>query len=76
MTSCVVVYTHALKGLVGTGLPANLSAEVPVMTYYRFLKDPRRYDLIVVDEVQDLERDTLETLKGYAGRLIVAGDGD
>ena len=75
LSACVVVYTNALKDLISTGLPDHLR-QVPVMTYHRFLKNPRQYDLIVVDEVQDLEREVLESLLKYATRLIVAGDGD
>jgi len=75
LSACVVVYTYALKDLVGTGLPDHLK-HVPVMTYHRFLRNPRHYDLIVVDEVQDLESEVLESLSKYATRLIVAGDGD
>lgn len=75
LSACVVVYTNALKDLISTGLPDHLR-QVPVMTYHRFMNIPRHYDLIVVDEVQDLEREVLESLLKYATRLIVAGDGD
>ncbi|NLF79419.1 MAG: AAA family ATPase [Chloroflexi bacterium] len=75
LSACVVVYTHALKDLVSTGLPDHLR-RVPVMTYHSFMNKPRHYDLLVVDEVQDLEREVLESLSKYATRLIVAGDGD
>ncbi|MDJ0845996.1 UvrD-helicase domain-containing protein [Crocosphaera sp.] len=36
--------------------------------------DDFQYDLIFVDEVQDLKTDTIEILKRKAKRLIVAGD--
>lgn len=75
LSACVVVYTNALKDLISTGLPDHLR-QVPVMTYHRFMNNPRHYDLIVVDEVQDLEHEVLESLLKYATRLIVAGDGD
>ena len=44
------------------------------MTLDGFLKNPQHYDLLFVDEVQDLERAKLETLNKYGMRLIVAGD--
>jgi superfamily I DNA/RNA helicase len=75
LTVCVVVYTHALKDLVSTGLPEHLG-NIPVMTYFQFLGHPKPYDIIIVDEVQDLEERTLKALAQYAKKLIVAGDGD
>jgi len=70
---CGVVFTHALKDLVGTdGIPDD----VPVMTYPAFNSNKRHYDLIVVDEVQDLPKKVLRTLKKYAGKIVVACDFD
>jgi superfamily I DNA/RNA helicase len=76
LNACVVVYTYALKDLVSTGLPEHLAGKVPVMTYNHFLKNPKDYDLIVVDEVQDLEKRALKAVARHASRVIVAGDGD
>jgi hypothetical protein len=75
LSVCVVVYTHALKDLVSTGLPEHIR-RVPVMTYHKFLRAPQHYDVIVVDEVQDLEEDALQKLAQHARKLIVAGDCD
>jgi superfamily I DNA/RNA helicase len=75
LSVCVVVFTHALKDLVKTGMPEHLG-HVPVMTYHSFLSNPRQYDLIVVDEVQDLKENELANLAQCATKLIVAGDGD
>jgi len=69
----VVVFTHALRDMLASGIPAHLGA-IPVVTYPAFCKNPGRYDLILVDEVQDLKSDVLETLKTHAGALIAAGD--
>ncbi len=74
-SACIVVYTHALKDLLRTGLPDHLR-NIPVMTYFQFKKAPKYYDLIVVDEVQDLEEGVLRMLHQYSGKLIVAGDED
>ncbi|MFO7535388.1 MAG: 3'-5' exonuclease [Kiritimatiellia bacterium] len=70
---CLVVYTHALKDMLGSGIPDSLG-QIPIMTYHAFKTTPRRYDLILVDEVQDLPPDVLKLLKAHAGKLIVAGD--
>ncbi len=75
LSVCVVVYTHALKELVRTGIPEHLG-RVPVMTYHHFKNNPRQYDIIIVDEIQDLEEDVLKLLVLYSEKLIVAGDED
>lgn len=73
---CVVVFTHALKDLVGTGIKEHLRGNVPIRTYPDFEKNPEDYDMIVVDEVQDLDPKVLEIIKRHTSRLIVAGDTD
>jgi len=75
LDACVVLYTHSLIDMVKTGIPDDLG-DVPVMTYYQFMKGSRDYDLILVDEVQDLPEDVLRQLEKRANRLIVAGDSD
>ena len=70
---CIVLFTHSLIDLFRTGLPEDLP-DIPVMTYYRFKKHTQQYDLILVDEVQDLPADVLSKLKAHSKRLIVAGD--
>jgi hypothetical protein len=77
---CVAVYTHALKQLLASGLPAKFRG-VPVNTYHQLLADQRRgqgthYDVLVVDEVQDIPKAELQALASMADRLVVAGDGD
>jgi len=70
---CIVVYTHALIDLIRTGIPDHLG-DIPVVTYKAFAKRPQHYDLIVVDEIQDVESDVLPKLELYSNGLIVAGD--
>ena len=73
---CVAVYTHALKQLLASGL-AERYKKVPVMTYLQLLnRGGARYDVLVIDEVQDIPSDQLVRLRAMAGRLIVAGDAD
>lgn len=73
---CVVVYTHALKDLITTGFENRFSNDIPIMTFYQFLQKNRRYDLVVMDEVQDIPREKLEAIQGLAERVVVAGDTD
>jgi len=70
---CVVLYTYSLIELVRTGIPDYLG-NIPVMTYHQFMKRPAHYDLILVDEVQDLEYEALSAVAQYSKRCIIAGD--
>lgn len=72
---CVVTFTHALKDMLASGLPAN-AQHLPVMTYHEFRSEHKNnfFDYIFVDEVQDLEPDVLELLESKCTRLIMAGD--
>lgn len=77
---CVAVYTHALKQLLASGLPVKFR-NVPVYTYDQLLANKGRgqgvhYDVLVIDEVQDIPKPKLQALASMADRLIVAGDGD
>ncbi len=73
-SACVVLYTRSLIDLFASGLPQEAMRGVPVVTYHQFRKSPKHYDLILVDEVQDLPADVVRLLKENAGRLVVAGD--
>jgi len=73
LRACIVLFTRSLIDLFKTGLPEALSG-VPVMTYHQFKKRPLHFDLILVDEVQDLPANVLELLRKHSKRLIVAGD--
>ena len=71
---CVIVYTHALKDLIQSGLSSNSS--VKVITKDRFLKEKDFYDLILVDEVQDIPNSDLLNIKARASKIVIAGDLD
>lgn len=73
MSACVVVYTHSLIDMVRSGIPQEYT-QVPVLTYHQFRSSPQSFDLILVDEVQDVPEDVLALLKLNARRLVVAGD--
>ncbi len=73
---CVAVFTHALKDLIDTGFEERFRGSVPVMTYHQFLSAGSRYDLVVVDEVQDIPTRELDRIKQLAGRVVAAGDTD
>ena len=71
---CFVLYTHALIDMIKTGIPSELKSKVEVMTYFQFQKSSKTYDLILVDEVQDLPANVVRELKRRSSRVISAGD--
>jgi superfamily I DNA/RNA helicase len=71
---CFVVYTHALIDMMLTGIPTELKFKVKVMTYVNFKETSENYDLILVDEVQDLPADILKNIENRAKKVICAGD--
>ena len=73
LKACVVLFTHSLIDLIETGIPDELG-HIPVMTYHQFRKGTETYDLILVDEVQDLPRAIVRQLRERSNQLIMAGD--
>jgi superfamily I DNA/RNA helicase len=73
LEACVVLFTHSLIDLIETGIPDELG-HVPVMTHHQFQKGDETYDLVLVDEVQDLPRATVRQLRERSDQLIMAGD--
>ncbi len=73
---CVVVFTHSLISLLRSGIPLHLH-DIPVMTYHKFIDEDRIYDVIIVDEIQDIPHDVVNVLKYNARiKLIAACDYD
>ena len=73
LNMCVVLYTHSLIDLIRSGIPPDLG-HVPVKTFYQFRKDPASYDLILVDEIQDLPPEDIRKMRQQCKQLIMAGD--
>ena len=71
---CVVVFTHALIELIRTGIAPEFRNRIPVITYHKFERNKHVYDLVVLDEVQDIPENTLKIIQSKAKRLIVGGD--
>ncbi|MBW4512191.1 MAG: AAA family ATPase [Scytonematopsis contorta HA4267-MV1] len=82
---CVVGYTKSLVDMFNASIPDELKSfshgksynpkGIDVKTFSYFEKKPSDYDLILVDEVQDLSANTLLLLKSKCRQMIVAGDG-
>src|SRR5688572_16589799 len=69
----IVLYTHALIDMIKTGIPAQYS-HTPVVTYYQFSRMNGNWDLVLVDEVQDLPERIVRDVQSKGTRVIVAGD--
>lgn len=73
---CFITFTHALKDLVASGLQGAVAKRVTSKTHTQFLSERQQYDFVFLDEAQDISPSDLERINGYAGNLIIAGDGD
>lgn len=72
---CVVVFTHALKDMIETGISPEYQHKVPVMTYLYFVnRNKANYDLVVIDEVQDVPESILKAIRRRTKKILVAGD--
>jgi len=69
-----LTYTHALKGMIEQ-VVKEAGSNAEVSTYKRFLySDTSSYDVILLDEVQDVSRKDLLELRHRCRHLVVAGD--
>ena len=71
---CVVVFTYSLIDMFKTGMVELGMKSVPVLTYFQFKKETKKYDYIFCDEVQDLPEDVLTEMKMRSPNVHVAGD--
>lgn len=72
---CVVVFTHALIDMISSGISPELHDRIPVMTYLNFVnKDKNYYNLVVIDEVQDIPANILSIIHKRAKSILVGGD--
>lgn len=69
----IVLYTYALIDMVWTGIPKEYKG-IPVVTYHQFYKMTNTWDLVLVDEVQDLPEYIVRDIHSKGKRVIVAGD--
>ena len=70
---CFVTYTHALKDMVGSGL-SDKSKNIPIFTVDAFLREGKKYSIVLADEIQDIEASKLKRLQSLCDNLIIAGD--
>lgn len=65
-----VSYTRSLLNLADQGLPSTVRA----MTYYQAQRNSAQYDLVVIDEVQDVPLQALNSIISRSAKTILAGD--
>jgi superfamily I DNA/RNA helicase len=73
---CFLTYTHALKDLVESGLSDRARDRVQIETIDSFISSSKRYDYILVDEVQDVKESAINRIFLRAKHVIAAGDPD
>jgi hypothetical protein len=69
----IVLFTHALIDMIRTGIPSEYK-NTPIVTYHKFRTMTEKWDLILVDEVQDLPEQIVTDIESRGTRVIVAGD--
>jgi superfamily I DNA/RNA helicase len=73
---CFLTYTHALKDLVHSGLSEKARSRVKIDTIDTFAANGKRYDYILVDEIQDVKESVIQGIFSRADYVIAAGDPD
>lgn len=69
-----LTYTHALTGMIRQAVEES-GSDARVSTYLSFLRSNNStYDVILLDELQDVKRADLNALRGRCKHLVVAGD--
>lgn len=70
-----LTYTHALKEMINLTVTGG-SVSVDVSTYkaYLYQKQKKRYEIILIDEIQDISKDEIVQIKEFCTHLIIAGD--
>ena len=69
----LIVFTQSLVEMFKAAFKEK-KLNVPVETYFRFMKGNSHYDYILCDEVQDLTPRILQEMKRRGTHVIVAGD--
>ena len=69
-----VTYTHALIDMINCGVPKEVCKDIPIVTYFKFQKMSNYWDIILVDEAQDIPKEYIEDIKNKGKRIIIVGD--
>lgn len=71
---CFVTYTHALKDLFYESLLPEFQEVIDVKTHTAFMNENRKYDVVFLDELQDITEEDLSKIHNLSEKLVVAGD--
>lgn len=69
----LIVFTQSLVEMFKAAFKEK-KLNVPVETYFKFMKGNSHYDYILCDEVQDLTPRILQEMKNRGTHVVVAGD--
>ena len=69
-----ITYTHALKDLVGSGLPSQVLDRLQIHTMDNFKNIPGQFDYLFIDEIQDVKKDQIAPSIARAKHVVAAGD--
>lgn len=70
-----LTYTHALKEMINVTINCgSVPVDVSTYKYYLYQKQKQWYDIILIDEIQDVSKNEILQLKACCKHLIVAGD--
>ena len=69
----LIVFTQSLVEMFKAAFKEK-NLNVPVETYFKFMKGNSHYDYILCDEVQDLTPRILQEMKNRGTHVVVAGD--
>lgn len=68
----MVLFTRSLIDMMGSALPTD--ANIQYFTTYQFSDNHDPWDLIAVDEIQDIKEDILNQIFRQARKVLIAGD--
>ena len=72
----LITYTRALKEMLQVGLDSLSKKEIVVTTHTDLIRTGVHYDIIVLDEVQDIPLVDIRRIQAMCGRLFLFGDFD
>ncbi len=71
---CMVLFTHSLIDMMRAGIPTVLLEKVSIFTAHDFFRKSGRWDLIIIDETQDIEEKVLKRVFKTGKKVLIAGD--
>ncbi len=73
---CMVLFTRSLMDMMKSGIPDQICSQVQIYSALEFERKQihQQWDVVIVDEVQDIKHELLDQLFRCAKQVILAGD--